>query len=91
MFEWDEFKRKQNLLKHGMDLASVYDFDWTTAFRSPDGRQEYGEMRYVALGHIGSRLHVCVYTMRRRKVRIISLRKANKREEKFYEEKTSDN
>jgi uncharacterized DUF497 family protein len=40
----------------------------------------------VALGKIGSRLHVMVFTRRAGKVRIISLRKANNREMWRYEE-----
>ncbi len=42
------------------------------------------EARYTALGYIGDRLYYVVYTMRGDKCRIISLRKANPREERQY-------
>lgn len=84
MFEWDETKRKRNLEKHGVDFETVWDMDWARALRLADSRLEYGEERYIALGFISGRLHVCVYTLRGADYRIISLRKANKREEKLY-------
>ena len=90
MFEWDEATRKRNLAKHGVDFASIDDMDWANALRITDDRRIYGETRYVALGRIEERLHVCVYTERAGRMRIISLRKANRREEKLYEEKAFD-
>ena len=63
-------------------------FDWETALTLPDDRQDYGEPRYIALGHIAKRLHVMVYTVRGEAVRIIGLRKANDREVKYYEAQT---
>ena len=47
-----------------------------------------GKVRYFALGHIGSRLYALVYTLRGDALRVISLRKANKREVKRYEQTT---
>lgn len=88
MFEWDEKKRNSNFIKHGSDFEDVWELDWEHAIRTPDGRYEYGEFRFAALGEINGRLHVCIYVMRNNKYRIISLRKANKREEKFYDQKT---
>ena len=48
----------------------------------------YGERRYLALGMIGDRLHAAMFTPRAGKVHVISLRKANQREVKAYEQKT---
>jgi uncharacterized DUF497 family protein len=45
-----------------------------------DDRFEYGEVRQVAFGFINGRFFVCVYTDRNAERRVISLRKANKRE-----------
>ena len=50
----------------------------------PDVRRNYGERRIVAYGLIRGRLHVCVYTLRNDAYRIISLRKANRREIDAY-------
>ena len=49
-------------------------------------RKSYGELRHVAIGYIHGRLHVLVFTKRGQTVRVISLRKANKREERAYRE-----
>ncbi|MCC7260143.1 MAG: BrnT family toxin [Alphaproteobacteria bacterium] len=88
MFEWDEKKRAHNLEKHGVDFADVWELDWRSAFRLVDGRREYGETRFLVLGTIEGRLHVCVYVQRGAAFRIISLRKANKREERHYAKAT---
>lgn len=53
-----------------------------------DDRFNYSEERWVALGLIDNRLHVLTYTIRGENIRLISLRKANKRESEYYEEKT---
>lgn len=86
-YEWDEDKRAANLIRHEVDFAAAADFAWDTAIETIDDRFDYGEKRWVALGRIGITLHVMVYTLRATKIRIISLRKANKREKRYYEEK----
>jgi uncharacterized DUF497 family protein len=44
----------------------------------------YGEDRTVALGFTANRLDVLVFTLRRNKIRVISLRRANRKEKKAY-------
>jgi uncharacterized protein len=56
-----------------------------TALIVEDLRKDYGERRFQALGLIGDRLHMMVFTPRANKAHLISLRKANKREVKRYE------
>ena len=85
-FEWDEAKRIGNIAKHGVDFATIVDFEWDTALIRPDTREDYGELREVALGFIGTRLHAVIFTERDDVVRLISLRKATKKETKFYAE-----
>jgi uncharacterized DUF497 family protein len=87
-YEWDENKRVANLAKHGVDFIDAKNFDWSSAIETIDDRFNYIEDRWIALGFIGSRLHVIIYTMRGENVRLISLRMANKREKDYYEEKT---
>ena len=82
VYEWDETKRQINLGKHGVDFAQVEAFEWETALREPSTRE--GEARTFALGYIGERLHALAYVDRGDNVRIISLRKANLREENRY-------
>jgi uncharacterized DUF497 family protein len=83
--EWDEEKRAANLAKHGVDFANVADFDWSEALVRADTRKDYGEVRLVALAPIGDRLHHLTFTVERRVVRVISLRKANNKEIDRYE------
>ena len=52
----------------------------------PDDRYDYGEDRTQALGLIDGRLHMLAFTMRGDALRVISLRKANPREVKRYDE-----
>jgi len=84
-YDWNESKRVANLAKHGVDFVEAEDFDWKTALESQDNRIDYGEERWVALGYIGRRLHVLIYTRRKGTIRLISLRRANKREREYYE------
>lgn len=77
-FDWDPAKRLGNLAKHGVDFASVELFDFDTALVRASLRGN--EPRLEAYGLIGDRLHVLVYAVEARTVRIISLRKANRKE-----------
>ena len=79
-YEWDAGKARNNLSKHGVAFDSVYGFDWATAIEAEDTPYDYGETRIQALGKIGDRYHVLVYVQREAAIRVISLRKANKRE-----------
>ncbi|WP_367159915.1 BrnT family toxin [Kozakia baliensis] len=81
-YDWDETKRLSNVEKHGVDFVSAEDFEWDAALIRAS--ESSSEPRLVALGPIGDRLHVLVYSIETRTVRIISLRKANKREVSLY-------
>jgi uncharacterized DUF497 family protein len=85
-YSFDPAKAASNKALHGVDFADARDFDWETALVVEDVRRDYGEKRYVALGMIGERVHVMVFSPRGGAVRLISLRKANKREVKRYDE-----
>ena len=87
-YEWDEKKRAANLARHNVDFSMATDFEWDAALETVDNRYNYGEERWVTLGYIGKRLHVLVYTLRAETIRIISLRRANKREKEYYEKQT---
>lgn len=69
-----------NLAKHGVSFDAVRSFAFATALVVEDDRKDYGEVRMIALGFIGARLHHLVYTERGEAIRVISLRKANMRE-----------
>ena len=84
--EFDPAKDTINRAKHGISLEAAADFDWDTALEREDDRFDYGEVRFVAIGHIDGRLHVMVFTEGSDDdtVRIISLRVAEKHEARFY-------
>jgi hypothetical protein len=72
----------------GVDFSTVEEFDFSHSLFRIDDRFHYGEVREVAFGFIGKRLHVLVFTRRAALLHIISLRKANDRERKLYDEET---
>lgn len=83
-YEWDADKAEINKANHGVEFEAVKGFEWETALIAEDTRHDYGETRQIALGLIGPRVHVCVFTVRKAAYRIISLRKANRRETKMF-------
>ena len=85
-FEYDPAKNERNIRDRGISFEDVRNFDFDSALIIEDTRQTYGETRRLALGCIGDRLHVLIFTERGTNRRIISLRKANSREVKRYEQ-----
>lgn len=81
---FDSAKDAANLTKHGVSLGLAAQLEWDTALTWPDLRREYGEPRWRGIGYVGSRLFAVVFVDRAASRRIISLRKANQREERFY-------
>ncbi|WP_084367867.1 BrnT family toxin [Rhizobium sp. RU36D] len=82
--EWDEEKRQRNLRERGLDFADATRFDMESSVTRIDDRNDYGERRFVSLGPLDGRLHVLCWTQRGDRLRIISLRKANDREQKAF-------
>jgi uncharacterized DUF497 family protein len=72
----------------GFELAKDFEFD--TATIEHDDRRDYGEVRLFALGMIAARLHAIVFTIREDTLWVISLRKANERERKRYEQRADE-
>jgi uncharacterized DUF497 family protein len=89
-FEWDENKNKQNIKKHGFDLVDATElFTGGAPFLvNLDARQDHGEDRWKGIGIVqGVVVAVVIFTERDSEtIRLISLRKANSREKKAYEE-----
>jgi uncharacterized DUF497 family protein len=85
--EFDARKNAENIRKHGISLQRAEDFDMDSAHIDMDDSQDYGEVRYNAIGWLGATLHSFTFTIREDALRAISLRKANKRERKSYAEK----
>jgi uncharacterized DUF497 family protein len=84
-FEWDEEKNRLNIDKHGISFEeAVQVFDDVHLSRM-DTREDYGERREITIGMIAEIIvAVVVHTDRDQAIRIISARKANKRERSIY-------
>jgi len=83
---YDPNKNAANIAKHGVSLAAADLLDWDKLQAEPDDRFPYSEQRYIGYAPIGARLYCVVFTYRDGGARIISLRKANKREQQRYEQ-----
>ncbi len=84
-YEWDEEKRRANLVKHGLDFADVEGgFDWDTAvFRDDDVVDN--ELRQRVIGWLNGRLVAAlVYVERESVTRIVSLRPATRYERRLH-------
>jgi uncharacterized DUF497 family protein len=73
-----------NLAKHGVPLSLALMIEWDTLLAKMDDRKDYGEKRMIGYALLGDRLYCVVFTDRGNERRIISLRKANQREVKYY-------
>ncbi len=81
---WDELKRKKTLDERGLDFADAKTvFDGAT-FSFEDDRFDYGERRVVTLGLLGIVVVAIVHTESEKEIRIISMRKGEKNEQKVY-------
>lgn len=90
-FEWDENKNKKNIQKHKIDFSdAVFVFTDPFALSIPDNQHSESEERWVTLGkNLKENVLVVVHTFRHNDViRIISARKATKREQKTYRERS---
>jgi uncharacterized protein len=87
-FEWDENKAKSNVTKHGVsfDEASTV-FGDALSLTIPDPAHSQVEGRFIIVGQsYRGKLLVVVHTERGDNIRIISARRASRRERKTYEE-----
>lgn len=82
--EFDPTKDASNQAKHGVSLALAEALEWETALVWVDTRHEYGELRMIALAPQTGVLYYVAFVDRGEARRIISLRRANRREVKHY-------
>jgi len=86
-FEWDSVKNIANIRKHNIDFNDAIEIFQHSVVSSIDTKERYGEERWISIGQMQNLtiviVHVeCVNDI----IRIISARKATKREKKYYEE-----
>jgi hypothetical protein len=84
MATWNESKRQRNIKLHGMDFVGA-DAIWDNFTVSrEDIREDYGEKRMVTFGILNGIVVVLVHTERKNNMHVISLRKAEKYETRYY-------
>jgi uncharacterized DUF497 family protein len=92
IYEWDSKKAKANQREHGVsfdEAASVFLDPLAVTFPDPDHSGE--EFREITIGHSArQRVVFLSHTRRGERTRLISARKATRRERKQYEESTSE-
>lgn len=86
LIEFDPAKDKINVAKHGVSLALAGKLDWDAALVWRDDRFDYEELRMLALAPETDRLYFVAFVDRGEVRRIISLRRAERREVKHYVE-----
>jgi uncharacterized DUF497 family protein len=83
-FDFDSGKDATNLSKHSLSLAAAAELSWDAALVWIDDRADYVEVRMVALAPLGDVLYFVAFVDREPARRIISLRRANRREVSHY-------
>ena len=82
--EFDPAKDAANRVSHGVSLALAGKLDWDAALVWVDDRFEYDELRMIALAPETATLYYVAYVERGEVRRVISLRRATRREVKHY-------
>ncbi len=91
-FEWDENKNQKNKYKHDIDFKESSEiFEDKNRINYPDKRKNYGEKRWVTIGRVLDFVYTSVYTIRNKNIRIISARRANKKEREWYYNRLNKN
>jgi uncharacterized DUF497 family protein len=87
-YQWDPAKAEANVKKHGVEFAdAVGVLADPTAITIEDPQAE-GEQRFLSMGmDVLGRIIVVAYTYRGDEVRLISARKASKKELRVYEKR----
>jgi uncharacterized DUF497 family protein len=83
-FTWSEVKRATNIKAHGIDFVDAASVFSGLTFTFEDDRFSYGEQRFVTLGLLAGITVSVVHTEDDYEIRIISFRKATKRESQIY-------
>jgi uncharacterized DUF497 family protein len=84
--EFDPAKDASNRARHGVSLSLARELDWDAALAWLDHRFGYDELRMIALAPKTNTLYYVAFVDRGDRRRIISLRRATRREVKHYVE-----
>jgi uncharacterized DUF497 family protein len=84
MVTYDEAKRHANIEKHGFDFVGCEALFAGFTITREDEREAYGELRLQTLGMWQGVVVFVVHTARGEADHVISIRKAQKHEERIY-------
>ena len=87
---WSERKRKVNLKKHDLDFMDAESVLSGLTLSFADERFDYGERRFITIGMIDNVVVLIAHTETEDEIRVISMRKATKDEEKIFFESISN-
>lgn len=79
LIQFDAAKNDRNIAERGLSFEQAASFDFGSARIWQDTRKDYPEVRFIALGYLGGRLHVLCFAHIPDGLRVISFRKANDR------------
>lgn len=84
LFEFDPNKSKSNMEKHGIDFEKSQ-LLWDDSEAAEIEVRMDDEVRYAIIGMIEDKHWTAVYTLRKEKIRIISVRRSRMKEVAIYE------
>jgi uncharacterized DUF497 family protein len=88
-FEWDDDKARANFAKHRVSFLTTAEIFSSETFEKIDDREDYGEVRFIALGRVDFEVYRVVFTWRgENHIRIISAQKASRDEREIYYRET---
>jgi uncharacterized DUF497 family protein len=83
--EFDTAKRETILAERRIDMSRAQEVFAGPIWTLVDDREDYGEARYMTYGYLDQRMVFLAWTYRGIRRRIITIRKANEREQRKYE------
>jgi uncharacterized DUF497 family protein len=87
-FDWDEEKSRTNQGKHGIDFEAAKNL-WLDEDQIEIQAPHPIENRRIIIAKVSNKIWAAIYTIRNDTIRIISVRRARKREVNLYEKEKS--
>ncbi|HEY8565556.1 MAG TPA: BrnT family toxin [Beijerinckiaceae bacterium] len=84
---FDRAKRDRTFADRGLAFEDAAEVLAGETLEWPDDRRDYGEERIVTVGHLQGRMVIVIWTKRDGARHVISMRKANDREQARYRER----
>ena len=85
MFEWDDGRGRENIIKHGCDFVRAAMIFENPVIAEIDSRKQYGETRHRSLGYVEDEFYIVIYAWRGKARRIISAWKAGEDGKRRYQ------